>query len=69
MIYTFYKRKSFSPYGIRIDPLLNYAVDLHTQAVDHRRNSTTIAGFRQARFQHWSEFGQCRNLKISTEIR
>jgi hypothetical protein len=28
-----------------IDHLLNDAIDFHAQAVDHRRNSATVAGF------------------------
>jgi hypothetical protein len=35
-----------------IDHLLNDAVDFHAQAIDHRRNSATVIGFRQARFLH-----------------
>jgi hypothetical protein len=52
-----------------VDPLLNDAVDLHVQTVDHNRNPATIAGFRQAIFQHRSKSGQCRNLKIPAGIR
>jgi hypothetical protein len=52
-----------------VDPLLNDAVDLHVQAVDHRRNPATIAGFQQARFRYRVEYGHCRNLATSDDRR
>jgi hypothetical protein len=49
--FTLFKSVNHFPHMVNtVNPLLNDAVNLHTQAVDHRRNSATINRLLQARF-------------------